>query len=179
MHSSSTIIASSGVFQIEFLKQIHNQDFNELIKVSRSLEKEFGHRAILTESTIEKYFNQSKSLPFIARYRTEIIGYIIGIPLEELKQEPWVRTEKNYGKKNTIYTYAFVIMDSFRRNGYAKMLKKVFLSKAEKLEDISYVTGHVLKGISSNFSGNIKVVSTVKNWQGTGKEFEYYRRTIS
>ena len=54
-------------------------------------------------------------------------------------------------------------MDSFRRNGYAKMLKKVFLSKAEKLEKISYVTGHVLKGISSNFSGNIEVVNTVKN----------------
>ena len=127
MHSSSTIIASSGVFQIEFLEKVHNEDFGDLINVSKALEKEFGLRAILTESTIEKYFNHSKSLPFIARYRGEIIGYIIGIPLEELSQEPWVITEKNFGKKNTIYTYAFVIMDLYRKNGYAKMLKKVLI----------------------------------------------------
>jgi GNAT superfamily N-acetyltransferase len=179
MHSSSTIIASSGVFQIEFLEKVHNEDFGDLIRVSKALEKEFGLRAILTESTIEKYFNHSKSLPFIARYRGEIIGYIIGIPLEELSQEPWVITEKNFGKKNTIYTYAFVIMDLYRKNGYAKMLKKVFLSKTEKLKDINYVTGHVAKGISSSFSGNIDVIDYIKNWQGTGREFEYYRRTIN
>tara|TARA_B100001996_G_scaffold113875_1_gene86163 strand:- start:13178 stop:13717 length:540 start_codon:yes stop_codon:yes gene_type:complete len=178
MNSSSTIIASSGVFQIEYLIEALDKDFEGLISVSKSLEKIYGSRSVLTKNTITKYFNHSESLPFIARYREEIIGYIIGIPLEALAQEPWVRTEKNYGKKNTIYTYAFVIKEDFRQNGYAKMLKKVFLSKAEKLNQIEYITGHVLKGVSGNFNGNIEIINKVENWQGTGMQFEYYRRKL-
>ena len=178
MNSSSTIIASSGVFQIEYLKETHDKDFEGLIRVSKSLEKNYGSRSVLTKNTITKYFNHHESIPFIARFREDIVGYIIGIPLEALAQEPWVRTEENYGKKNTIYTYAFVIMEGFRKNGYAKILKKVFLSRAEKLSQIEYVTGHVIKGISKNFTGNIEIINKVENWQGTGKQFEYYRRKL-
>ena len=176
--SHSNIVASSGVFQIEYLAETLDHDFEGLIDVSRSLEKIYGAKALLTENTIMKYFNHPESLPFIARYRKEIIGYIIGIPLEALAQEPWVRTEKNYGKMNTLYTYAFVIKEDYRKNGYAKMLKKVFLSKAYKIKNIEYVTGHVAKGISSNFNGNIEIVNEIKNWQGTGIQFEYYRRIL-
>ena len=178
MNSSSTVIASSGVFQIEYLIEALDKDFEGLIAVSRSLEKIYGPRSVLTKNTVIKYFNHPESLPFIARYRKEIIGYIVGIPIEALPQEPWVRTEKNYGKKNTLYTYAFVILNEFRKNGYAKMLKKVFLSKADKLSHIKYITGHVAKGVSSNFNGKIELINEVENWQGTGKKFEYYRRIL-
>jgi len=178
MNPSSTIIASSGVFQIEYLIEALEKDFDGLISVSKALKKIYGARSILTKNTITKYFNHPESLPFIARYRDEIIAYIIGIPLEALAQEPWTRTEQNFGKNNTIYTYAFVIKEEFRKNGYAKMLKKVFLSKAEKITHINYVTGHVAKGISVNFTGNIKIINHVENWQGTGKSFEYYRRIL-
>ena len=142
------------------------------------LEKEFGLRAILTESTIEKYFNQSKSLPFIARYRGEIIGYIIGMPLELLSQEPWCRLDENYGKFNTLYTYAFVIQNKYKKNGYAKTLKKVYLNWAKKREGIIFSTGHVKKGISSKFKGKIEIINQIENWQGTGEVFEYYRRDL-
>ena len=135
--SHSNIVASSGVFQIEYLAETLDHDFEGLINVSRSLEKIYGAKALLTENTIMKYFNHPESLPFIARYRKEIIGYIIGIPLEALSQEPWARTEKNYGKMNTLYTYAFVIKEDYRKNGYAKMLKKVFLSKAYKIKRLN------------------------------------------
>ena len=178
MNPSSTIIASSGVFQIEYLIEALEKDFDGLISVSKALKKIYGARSILTKNTITKYFNHPESLPFIARYRDEIIAYIIGIPLEALAQEPWARAEQNFGKNNTIYTYAFVIKEEFRKNGYAKMLKKVFLSKAEKITHINYVTGHVAKGISVNFTGNIKIINHVENWQGTGKSFEYYRRIL-
>tara|TARA_B100000686_G_C16747299_1_gene950268 strand:- start:407 stop:967 length:561 start_codon:yes stop_codon:yes gene_type:complete len=176
--SSSNIVASSGVFQIEFLKETRKEDFGQLISISSSLENEFGSRAVLTDNTIKKYFNHPKSLPFIARYRNEIIGYIIGIPLEALNQEPWVRTEENFGKMNTLYTYAFIIMEDFKKNGYAKMLKKVYLSRAEKIDNIEYITGHVAQGVSSRFKGNIELVGEIKNWQGTNKTFEYYRRYL-
>ena len=178
MNPSSTIIASSGVFQIEYLIEALEKDIDGLISVSKALKKIYGARSILTKNTITKYFNHPESLPFIARYRDEIIAYIIGIPLEALAQEPWTRAEQNFGKNNTIYTYAFVIKEEFRKNGYAKMLKKVFLSKAEKITHINYVTGHVAKGISVNFTGNIEIINHVENWQGTGKSFEYYRRIL-
>ena len=69
MNPSSTIIASSGVFQIEYLIEALEKDFDGLISVSKALKKIYGARSILTKNTITKYFNHPESLPFIARYR--------------------------------------------------------------------------------------------------------------
>ena len=176
--SKSKIIASSGIFQIELLNQAGEDDFPQLISISKSLEKNYGKKAILTNETIQKYFNKEGSLPFIARYRNLIIGYIIGVPLEELSNEPWARMDDNFGKRNTLYTYAFVIKSKYKGNGYAKILKRVFLSWAEKRKRINFVTGHVLNGVSAKFTGDIRIVNRIENWQGTGKSFEYYRRDI-
>ena len=74
--SKSKIIASSGIFQIELLNQAGEDDFPQLISISKSLEKNYGKKAILTNETIQKYFNKEGSLPFIARYRDLIFGYI-------------------------------------------------------------------------------------------------------
>jgi len=58
------------------------------------------------------------------------------------------------------------------------MLKRVFLSWAEKRKQINFVTGHVINGVSAKFTGDIRIVNRIENWQGTGKSFEYYRRDI-
>ena len=42
-----------------------------------------------------------------------------------------------------------------------------------------YITGHVKKGVSTKFKGNISIITQVENWQGTNRTFEYYRRTLS
>ena len=133
---------------------------------------------MLTEKAIDIYFNRDGSLPLIARFQDDIIGYIIGLPLESLSQEPWARLDENYGKFNTVYTYAFVIKNKYKGNGYAKILKKVYLNWAKKRDGIRFVTGHVKLGISSRFTGEIKIVDRIENWQGTGKTFEYYRRDL-
>ncbi len=178
LKSTSRVIASSGNFQIELLKHVGEADFPQLIEISKTLAKEYGKRAVLTKSTIHRYFNKQGSLPFIARYRGEIIGYIIGVPLDELGHEPWARLDENFGKNNTLYTYAFIVLAQFKGNGYAKMLKRVFLSWAKKRGDIRFVTGHVKLGISSKFTGEIQILTRVNNWQGTQKTFEYYRRDL-
>jgi len=177
-HSITKKIASSGPFHIELMKYVGLADYESLIKISESLIEEYGKAAKLTEATIQAYFNKKDSLPFIARHQGEIIGYIIGVPIEILNMEPWARLDSNFGKNNTLYTYAFVIKKDFKKNGYAKMLKKVFLNWAKKKEHIHYVTGHVRKGIPHKFKGNIKIVDLIDNWQGTGKTFEYYRREL-
>ena len=176
--SRSRVIASSGVFQIELLERVGEADYPQLIEISKSLVKEYGEKAILTKSTIQKYFNKSGSLPFIACYRNKIIGYIIGVPIEELSHESWAQLDENFGKGNTLYTYAFVIQSEYKGNGYAKMLKRVFLSWAMKRKQTEHITGHVVNGISARFTGDIKIVNRIDNWQGTGKSFEYYRRDL-
>lgn len=176
--SRSRVIASSGIFQIELINHTGEADYPQLIEISKHLAKEYGEPAVLTKTTIRKYFNKARSLPFIARYRGEIIGYIIGVPVEDLSQEPWARLDENFGKDNTLYTYAFVILSKFKGHGYAKMLKRVYLNWAKKCDGIRYITGHVQEGVSSRFTGDIRIVSRVDNWQGTGKTFEYYRRDL-
>ena len=93
--SKTKIIASTNVFQIEKVEKVGREDYPQLIEISLHLAKEYGRQAVLTKDTIQKYFNTEKSLPFIARYQDEIIGYIIGIPLEELRQESWAVNDEN------------------------------------------------------------------------------------
>ena len=176
--SITTNIASSGTFKIELIKKIGNSDKKDLIEISKSLAAEYGSRSLLTEKTIDIYFNREGTLPLIARSQKNIIGYIIGLPIESLSKEPWARLDENYEKYNTIYTYAFVIKDEYKGNGYAKMLKKVYLNWAKKRDGITFITGHVRLGITSRFKGEIKIINQVENWQGTGKIFEYYRRNL-
>lgn len=177
--SASRVIATSGVFQIELMEQVGENDFNALIEISKHLAQEYGQKAILTKATIHKYFNKKGSLPFIARYRGDIIGYIVGVPLEELNSEPWARKDENFGKFDTLYTYAFVIMTQYKGNGYAKMLKRVFLNWARKRGSIRYITGHVKAGSHSLNSPDIQVINRTENWQQTGTTFDYYRRTLN
>ena len=176
--SETKIIASSNVFQIEKIEKVGKSDYPKLIEISLHLAKEYGKQAVFTKATIEKYFNTEKSLPFIARYQNEIIGYIIGIPIEELNVETWALNDENFGKYNTLYTYAFVIMEKYKSNGYAKMLKRVYLSWAQKKDRIQFITGHISAGNIDLKDKNVKIISFEEDWQGTGKPFEYYRRSF-
>lgn len=176
--SITRVIASGGPFQVEQIEFIGEKEHKSLIKISKSLIKEYGKASKLTDTTINTYFNKIGSLPFIARHQGQIIGYIIGVPLENLSMEPWARLDANFGENNTIYTYAFVIDSKYKKNGYAKMLKKVFLNSVKKKDNILYITGHVRKGITKKFKGNIKIIDEIENWQRTGKIFEYYRREL-
>ena len=176
--SYTQVIASSGSFQIELVEHAGSDDNETLIKVSESLAKEYGPAACLTSNTIQTYFNRKGTLPFIARDQGEIVGYMIGVPLEMLSREPWARLDANFNKGNTIYTYAFVVEKDSKGTGCAKILKRVFLNQTKKQENILYVTGHVRKGITARFKGDIDIVDRIDNWQGTGKVFEYYRRKL-
>ena len=80
--SVTETIAKSGPFQIELMKYVGTNDYAKLIDISDSLVVEYGKVAKLTPNTIQTYFNREGALPFIARHQNQIIGYIIGIPLE-------------------------------------------------------------------------------------------------
>ncbi len=176
--SITKVIAETNVFKIEKIESIGKNDFPKLIEISLHLAKEFGKDAILTKDTIRKYFNTEKSLPFVARYQGEIIGFIIGIPLESLENQQWVFRDEFYGKGTTLYTYAFVIMEKYKSNGYAKMLKRVYLSWAKNRRNFQFISGHIKSGVVNNKDSSIKIIYQEENWKGTGKKFDYYRRSL-
>jgi len=175
----SRVIASSSFgFQVELMERVGEEDFPKLILISEHLMEEFNETARLSKTSIRKYFNYPHTLPFIARYKGEIIGYIIGVPLEYFSNDPSFQCDSNMNKKNTLYTYAFTVMKKYKGGGYAKTLKRVYLNWAKK-KNFKYVSGHVREGISQKFSGEVQVLQRFENWHGTGKIFEYYRRILN
>jgi len=176
--SKSKIIASSAYnFRIELLEEIGKEDIPDILKISKDLSEIYGQHIFIDEKNIVKYFN-NKTLPFLARYNNEIIGFIIGVPIEYFKEDAWSRYDINLNKNNTLYTYAFIIKKNFRKyGGYAKTLKMIYINWAKK-RGYKYVTGHVTQGITGEFSGKIEIIKLFSNWYGTKQAFEYYRRTI-
>lgn len=176
--SKVKVIASSAYgFRVELVEHVGKDDFAQLFELSEELVEVFGPQARLTRSNIHKYFNE-KTLPFIARVNGQIVGYIIGVPLEYFKNESWCHVDVNLGKENTLYTYAFVVKEKFRRKGgYAKTLKKIYVNWAKK-RGFLYISGHVKQGISSHFSKDTQIVKTFNNWYGLSTPFEYYRRPL-
>ena len=85
--STVKIIAASAYnFRVELIEKIGNEDANEIINISKDLSEIFGNDLLLTKDNILKYFSE-ETFPFIARHKGEIIGFIIGVPLENFKQE--------------------------------------------------------------------------------------------
>ena len=83
--SEVRVIASSAYqFRVELIKKVGKDDINGLVEVSKYLANKFGKQALLSKTNIHKYFNKD-TLPFVARFKGEIIGYIIGVHLEHFK----------------------------------------------------------------------------------------------
>ena len=127
--SNSEIVASSSYnYKIELIKKIGSDDIENILNISKDLSNIYGKRLIISEDNILKYFNKD-TLPFIARYKNKIIGYIIGVPLEYFSQESWSHFDTNINKKNTIYTYAFFMKKKYRKKGgFSKTLKMIYLN---------------------------------------------------
>ena len=176
--TESISIASSPLnFSIELVKKIGYDDLPELIIISDHLVKEYTQNVRLTKTSIKKYFNYPNTLPFILKKSDIIIGYIIGVPLEYFSNDPSFQNDDNLGKENTLYTYAFVILEKYKENGYAKTLKRVYISWARK-KGFKFVSGHIQEGISEKFKYEVEILQKFNNWHGTNKIFEYYRRLI-
>ena len=177
--SKVEIIASSAFnFRIELVEKLGADDFDAIFEISKDLAEIFGNKFLLTESNIFKYFNED-TLPFVARYKGTIIGYIIGVPIEKFQQESWARYDINLGRDNTLYTYAFIVNKKFRKmGGYSKTLKRIYLNWAKK-KNYKYVSGHVIQGHSSKFSKKkTEIIKIFPNWYNSHLSFEYYRRIL-
>ncbi len=171
---SKTLAASPSGISIELVEHLGENEYGKIIKISETLVDKFGDNARFSRNSIRKYFNYPKTIPFIVRYRGEIQGFIVGVPLEHFIKEGWARCDENLEKGNTIYTYAYVVKKDHRHLGVAKMLKRVYQNTLRR-KGYEYVTGHVLEGVSQRFVKKSQVVRKFNNWNNTGYIFEYYR----
>ena len=171
------IAESSNKLRIEKIVSLGNSDIEEIITLSKELEPIFGLNNIITTNNIQKYFNEMTH-PFIARLDNRIIGFIIGVPLENFSNESWCHYDANLGKKNTIYTYIYLMKGFYRKKiGYSKTLKMIYVNWCAK-NGYKYITGHVKSGISKNFSNDTKIIKIFPKWYNAKNPFEYYRRPL-
>ena len=67
---------------------------------------------------------------------------------EIFSNESWSHYDTNLGKKNTIYTYMFLVRSKYHKKfGYSKLLKMIYINWCKK-KNFKFVTGHVKSGIS-------------------------------
>jgi len=171
------IAESSNNLRIELIKEIGLVDSIQIINLSKELNVLYGKNALINNNNIKKYFNRN-TYPFIARLNNKIIGFIIGVPLEVFSAESWSHYDTNLGKKNTIYTYMFLVSSAYRKKlGYSKILKMIYINWCKK-QNFKFVTGHVKSGISKKFSNKSSIVKIFPKWYDSKFSFEYYRRSL-
>jgi len=171
------IAESSNNLRIELIRSIGLNDSIQIINLSKELDSLYGKDALIDNTNIKKYFNRN-TYPFVARLDNNIIGFIIGVPLEVFSAESWSHYDTNLGKKNTIYTYMFLVSSVYRKNyGYSKILKMIYINWSIK-QNFKFITGHVKTGISKKFSNKTIVVKIFPKWYDSKFPFEYYRRPL-
>ena len=175
--SEVKLIAATLNFKIQLIEALSADDADQVIRISEGLIDAFGPGTAFTKKTVWKYFNHPHTLPFVGVLRDEIVGFLVGVPLENFSDESWAQVDPTLGEHVTIYTYAFIFDEKYHGNGYAKMLKRVYINWLKK-RGYLYVSGHVREGISQRFTLRTQVLQKFPDWHDTGKVFEYYQRPL-
>lgn len=177
-NSKSTVLAESdNGISVELVEFLGEGEIQKIIDISDVLINTYGMNARFTRSTVKKYFNYPKTLPFVVRFKGDPQGFVIGVPLEHFEKEAWAHYDEFIGHQNTVYTYAFLIREEYRNFGLSKILKRIYQSTLKK-RGYRYVTGHVREGISEKFLKPTKIIAKFDNWNNTGYIFEYYRTEL-
>jgi len=175
--SQTRLIAATLHYRVELVEILSAEDAERIIHISQELEPRFGVETVFTRKTVRRYFNYPATLPFVGKLRDEIIGFLVGVPLEHFSDESWAQSDPTLGEHVTVYSYAYIFAEKHRKTGYAKMLKRVYLNWLKK-RGYSYVSGHVREGLAQSFSPTTRVLQKYPNWHDTGKVFEYYQRPL-
>ena len=171
------IAESSNGLRFELIEQIGLLDSIQIIDLCKELHAFYGENALIDKNNIKKYFNR-RTFPFVARLNNKIIGFIIGVPLEIFSNESWSQCDTNLGKKNTIYTYMFLVSSKYHKKfGYSKLLKMIYINWCKK-QNFKFVTGHVKSGIAKKFSKDTIIIKIFPKWHDSKFSFEYYRRPL-
>jgi hypothetical protein len=163
---SRMLAATKDGISVELIEHLGENDFGRIVSISETLVDNFGQNARFNRSSIKKYFNYPKTLPFIIKYKGEVEGFIIGAPLENFQKEGWAQCDENLGKGNTVYTYAYIVRKNKRQLGLSKILKRIYQNTLKR-RGFNYITGHVMQGVAANFTRGAQIVRRFDNWNNT------------
>ncbi len=164
-------------FQLELVRNLDDHDARAIITLSESEEEEKENYRRFTATSVRKYFHYPKTFPILARHHDMPVGYIVGIALESLNKESWVKCDSHWGMGDTVYVHSFLIHPKYARLNYPRILISLFISWLSS-NGFRYITGHETESVLDTLFPAYEKVKHFPNWQNQGKDMWYYRKKI-
>jgi len=164
-------------FQLELVRQLDDRDARAIISLSALQEGDPDKHGRFNATSVRKYFHYPKTFPVIARHEGIPVAYIVGITLESLNKESWVKCDTHWGMGDTVYIHSFFIHPKYARQNYARVLIRLF-SNWLSGNGFHYITGHEREEVLAHLFPDCEKIKRFSSWQNQGVDYWYYRRKI-
>ncbi|MDD3806586.1 MAG: GNAT family N-acetyltransferase [Candidatus Marinimicrobia bacterium] len=166
-----------GDFQLELVHQLDDKDASAIIDLSAFQEGDLEKNARFNATSVRKYFHYPKTFPLLARHKDIPVGYIVGITLESLNKESWVKCDDHWGLGDTAYIHSFFVHPKYDRLNYSRILLYVFTNWLSGL-GFRFISGHEQEEILDKYYSSCEKIKHFENWQNQGQDFWYFRKKI-
>ena len=171
------LAVSKGNLQIELSKELNNDDKKNIIDFLNDNKSEISPNSLFLINNIKKYFIYPETLSFLARLNKNPIAFIVGIEIEKSNDNELLQKEVNWGKGNTVYIFSHEINFKYSQRKYEKILIKIALNWLSK-KGYEYICGYEKEGKAEEIFPGCIIIDRIKNWNGTGKIYEYFKLSL-
>lgn len=172
------LAGSSDGLQLELVKSLDDRDSEMVIRLS---ELPGGCRegaARMNAGSVRKYFHFPNTFPFLARFRGKPVGYAVGITLESLNKESWVRCDGHWGAGDTVYIHSFFMHPKFEAQNYSRILLNLCMAWIGR-RGFQYISVHQRPCDAARLFPAAEAVASFPNWQNSGEDYDYIRMPVS
>lgn len=168
---------TSDDFQLELVKQLDDKDAHAIMELSGCSGEDPDKTARFNATSVRKYFHYPKTFPILARHQNIPVGYIVGIALESLNKESWVKCDQHWGGGDTVYIHSFFIHPKYKRLNYPRILISLFISWLAS-NGFRYISGHQPENQLDLLFPAYEKIKLFPNWQNNGEDVWYFRKKI-
>lgn len=155
--------------------QIDRLDWNlfadQILEIERS---SFSSSLRDTRETLRRLIQSPTSVALGLNDRTsgQLVGYIAGDLLELFSNIPGILSDRNYGRRDSLYIDSLAVNSQWRHQGYGTALTRNFLKAASK-RGFRRSTAHIESNSLHKLKLRFRSLGSFDNWYGTGRTFEY------
>jgi GNAT superfamily N-acetyltransferase len=164
-------------FQLELVRNLDEKDAGVIMTLSETGREDNEDHGRFNATSVRKYFHYPKTFPVLARHHDIPVGYIVGITLESLNKESWVKCDTHWGMGDTVYIHSFLIHPKYEKLNYSRILISLFISWLST-NGFRYITGHETESVLEQLFPAHKKIKHFPNWQNHGKDMWYFRKKI-
>ncbi len=164
-------------FRLELVRQLDDKDAHAIIDLSALQDDDPEKNARFNATSVRKYFHYPKTFPVLARHEEIPVGYVVGITLESLNKESWVKCDSHWGLGDTVYVHSFFIHPRYERLNYSRILISIFTNWLSG-NGFHFISGHEREDILASIFPTCEKIKLFTNWQNQGRDYWYYRRKI-